>query len=896
MPVEENKELRDLVTETLQKKGVLGKVQAEIRASVFLALEEQNVFKDKSPFINRQLKDFVKTSDGNMIISLVREFLEFFNLEFTSMVFDPETHAGIDYTYEGRHKLAKDLMLSNEEQESRPLLSLLIGAIQTNNIRARNGINFAKDATREKEVNLLDFDKSLNGINGDYPFQGDGDKVKTDETKQPENSRNQERTGHSKESQGMSSLSSLSNLPPLGKPPGGNLEINDYNFKAILDIGLSTNDDEEFLTQVKKDNLEEIKPPKVGVDSEESEIEEDLSRNSNISAPGDDNSIDITISKASGHGDYLEDGIQKQTEHKKKYVSQEGDGDKKSDISVSNKMSSVGDSTKAKKTAKLDYGPMTTNILPPAQPDGKCNLSNSTSSERADLDHSKCDTFSEIDDIEEEFLSSSSENPDNQLFIMESHEKNPEPREKNNKINDMFGNVKTLQTIDNAVTQIVKKKIPHLADLPLKDEIVIINQVDDAKEVAHTKKSSDSLSRILPAESRSVASVITQNDITIKINENPKTQDVSDRVMVGGQQLDKEEYKSIFQELEKGLGAKIESIFIPEEPKIQVTLTSPTKHDSLQYGDVGKKTVKEQKEKHLHGSLENRTAKSDHESSDSPLSKSQDSKGHVKRSLTKSPEQEYKINDNQKTSNSSSPKSHSKTDSSHSLKKSGGKDKSDKLDFALNLQNHKSEKHEMRIESNSPGRNRGSIGEKLKQVDTSNIDSFFKFGVDTSYEEFCKFKSEMLRLKGYHANKGDNDNSSCSLTSVSSCSKGKCEERILQKDDHTISLSLEGKQPSFPKVLPPLKLSTSSRKKSKLLSKDSDHASSLKEDSEKSQSSHTKKSKSRSSESRQNTIDIEVSNISTEQDEKTQDISHSSVSCIGDYMEPVSLTALPPRF
>ncbi|XP_014261910.1 uncharacterized protein LOC106674003 isoform X2 [Cimex lectularius] len=792
MPVEENKELRDLVTETLQKKGVLGKVQAEIRASVFLALEEQNVFKDKSPFINRQLKDFVKTSDGNMIISLVREFLEFFNLEFTSMVFDPETHAGIDYTYEGRHKLAKDLMLSNEEQESRPLLSLLIGAIQTNNIRARNGINFAKDATREKEVNLLDFDKSLNGINGDYPFQGDGDKVKTDETKQPENSRNQERTGHSKESQGMSSLSSLSNLPPLGKPPGGNLEINDYNFKAILDIGLSTNDDEEFLTQVKKDNLEEIKPPKVGVDSEESEIEEDLSRNSNISAPGDDNSIDITISKASGHGDYLED--------------------------------------------------------------------------------------------------------DNQLFIMESHEKNPEPREKNNKINDMFGNVKTLQTIDNAVTQIVKKKIPHLADLPLKDEIVIINQVDDAKEVAHTKKSSDSLSRILPAESRSVASVITQNDITIKINENPKTQDVSDRVMVGGQQLDKEEYKSIFQELEKGLGAKIESIFIPEEPKIQVTLTSPTKHDSLQYGDVGKKTVKEQKEKHLHGSLENRTAKSDHESSDSPLSKSQDSKGHVKRSLTKSPEQEYKINDNQKTSNSSSPKSHSKTDSSHSLKKSGGKDKSDKLDFALNLQNHKSEKHEMRIESNSPGRNRGSIGEKLKQVDTSNIDSFFKFGVDTSYEEFCKFKSEMLRLKGYHANKGDNDNSSCSLTSVSSCSKGKCEERILQKDDHTISLSLEGKQPSFPKVLPPLKLSTSSRKKSKLLSKDSDHASSLKEDSEKSQSSHTKKSKSRSSESRQNTIDIEVSNISTEQDEKTQDISHSSVSCIGDYMEPVSLTALPPRF
>lgn len=70
-------------------------------------------FQDKNPFLNKPLKDYVATQEGLIAISLIREFLEFFNLEFATMVFDPETHAGIDYTYEGRSKLLSDLKLNS---------------------------------------------------------------------------------------------------------------------------------------------------------------------------------------------------------------------------------------------------------------------------------------------------------------------------------------------------------------------------------------------------------------------------------------------------------------------------------------------------------------------------------------------------------------------------------------------------------------------------------------------------------------------------------------------------------------------------------------------------------------------------------------------------------------
>ncbi|KAM5325199.1 centrosomal protein 43 [Glossophaga mutica] len=110
---EEDTELRDLLVQTLENSGVLNRIKAELRAAVFLALEEQEKIENKTPLVNESLKKFLTTKDGRLVASLVAEFLQFFNLDFTLAVFQPETSTcqGLD----GRADLARDLGIPEAE-------------------------------------------------------------------------------------------------------------------------------------------------------------------------------------------------------------------------------------------------------------------------------------------------------------------------------------------------------------------------------------------------------------------------------------------------------------------------------------------------------------------------------------------------------------------------------------------------------------------------------------------------------------------------------------------------------------------------------------------------------------------------------------------------------------
>ncbi|XP_062980523.1 centrosomal protein 43 [Elgaria multicarinata webbii] len=104
---EEDTELRDLLVQTLETTGVLNKIKAELRAAVFLALEEQEKVENKTPLVNESLKKFLNTKDGRLVASLVAEFLQFFNLDFTLAVFQPESSTL--NALEARENLAQDL-------------------------------------------------------------------------------------------------------------------------------------------------------------------------------------------------------------------------------------------------------------------------------------------------------------------------------------------------------------------------------------------------------------------------------------------------------------------------------------------------------------------------------------------------------------------------------------------------------------------------------------------------------------------------------------------------------------------------------------------------------------------------------------------------------------------
>ncbi|NXY81618.1 FR1OP protein, partial [Alcedo cyanopectus] len=110
---EEDTELRDLLVQTLESSGVLNKIKAELRAAVFLALEEQEKVENKTPLVNESLRSFLGTKDGRLVAGLVAEFLRFFNLDFTLAVFQPESSTlnGLD----GRENLARDLGLTEAE-------------------------------------------------------------------------------------------------------------------------------------------------------------------------------------------------------------------------------------------------------------------------------------------------------------------------------------------------------------------------------------------------------------------------------------------------------------------------------------------------------------------------------------------------------------------------------------------------------------------------------------------------------------------------------------------------------------------------------------------------------------------------------------------------------------
>jgi len=115
-------ELKDMVTQLLESSGILGKMKAQLRAHVYTTLESNHVPKH-SKLSNQSLTNFLSSTSGRLIFCLVREFLEFFELDFTLSVFDPETKIGKDLRYRGRSKLIDSLGLTELVDKNSPLLS-----------------------------------------------------------------------------------------------------------------------------------------------------------------------------------------------------------------------------------------------------------------------------------------------------------------------------------------------------------------------------------------------------------------------------------------------------------------------------------------------------------------------------------------------------------------------------------------------------------------------------------------------------------------------------------------------------------------------------------------------------------------------------------------------------
>ncbi|XP_074578797.1 protein TONNEAU 1a-like [Curcuma longa] len=133
-------DLKTLVTRTLEKKGVLARIRADLRASVFEAIEEEDrvlVNEDNAPpallgSCNDRAKQLHVSPSGRLLTALVSEYLEWAQLGHTLKVYLPECNLPKDFWQD---ELKDFSTRTNRDGESGPLLlDVLEGYLKYENL------------------------------------------------------------------------------------------------------------------------------------------------------------------------------------------------------------------------------------------------------------------------------------------------------------------------------------------------------------------------------------------------------------------------------------------------------------------------------------------------------------------------------------------------------------------------------------------------------------------------------------------------------------------------------------------------------------------------------------------------------------------------------------------
>lgn len=139
--------LKQIVSQTLEAKGVLGTIRAQLRAAVFTALDDQEK-KAGVHLENPRVAALNSSPHGRLLNALLHEYFEFFDLDNTLSVFIPETSYNVA-AYEGRAQLAKQLGIEpiQEAKQQTPLLLQILS--DRLNDTANPGANPNKDLASE---------------------------------------------------------------------------------------------------------------------------------------------------------------------------------------------------------------------------------------------------------------------------------------------------------------------------------------------------------------------------------------------------------------------------------------------------------------------------------------------------------------------------------------------------------------------------------------------------------------------------------------------------------------------------------------------------------------------------------------------------------------------------
>ncbi|GAB4836502.1 Protein TONNEAU 1a [Ancistrocladus abbreviatus] len=159
-------DLKTLVTRTLEKKGVLAKIRAELRASVFEAIEEEDQVIEKEESLppallgscNDRAKQLHASPSGRLLTALICEYLEWAQLNHTLKVYLPECNLQKDFwKAELKEFSSKNGYDLNRNGETGPLLlDVLEGFLKFENLSQARGTGRRLPALENESVPNLE--------------------------------------------------------------------------------------------------------------------------------------------------------------------------------------------------------------------------------------------------------------------------------------------------------------------------------------------------------------------------------------------------------------------------------------------------------------------------------------------------------------------------------------------------------------------------------------------------------------------------------------------------------------------------------------------------------------------------------------------------------------------
>ena len=118
-------EAKEIVMKELEKSGVINYMRAKIKKSIIDIISHQKeTFKQKLDFdFMTPLHRLNKPKEIVLVCQLIKEFLKFYELEYTLPIFENESNIREDIK---RETLLKELKLEDKKDTSKPVLLLLL--------------------------------------------------------------------------------------------------------------------------------------------------------------------------------------------------------------------------------------------------------------------------------------------------------------------------------------------------------------------------------------------------------------------------------------------------------------------------------------------------------------------------------------------------------------------------------------------------------------------------------------------------------------------------------------------------------------------------------------------------------------------------------------------------